>query len=91
MFGSVQKVLVQSKICTFLRKNLNVKSNLIFAGFDERQYYCILESKNESSPIMSSCILFIIIPLISIIGCYSAKYLLKSEEWTKRFTFTSGL
>lgn len=75
MFGPVQKVLIQSKICAILRKKLNDKSNLIFAGFDERKYYCILESKNESSPTIFSCILFIMIPLICIIGCYSAIYL----------------
>ena len=75
MFGPVQKVLVQSKICTFLRKKLNDKLNLIFAGFDERTYYCKLESKNETSPRLFSLILFIMIPLICIIGCYSAIYL----------------
>ena len=44
-------------------------------GFDDRKYYCILESKNGSSPRMFCTILFIIIPLICIIGCYSAIYL----------------
>ena len=75
MFGPVQKVLVQSKICAFLRKKLNDELNLIFAGFDERKYYCKLESKNETSPRLFSLILFIMIPLICIIGCYSAIYL----------------
>ena len=49
--------------------------NLIFAGFDERKYYCKLESKNETSPRLFSLILFIMIPLICILGCYSAIYL----------------
>ena len=48
---------------------------MIFIGFDDRTYYCILESKNGSSPRMFCTILFIIIPLICIIGCYSAIYL----------------
>ena len=57
------------------RKIFNDKSNLIFAGFDERTYYCILEAKNGSSPRMLYNILLFLIPLICIIGCYSAIYL----------------
>ena len=48
---------------------------MIFIGFDDRKYYCKLESKNGSSPRMFSTVLFIIIPLICIIGCYTAIYL----------------
>ena len=48
---------------------------MIFIGFDDRKYYCKLESKNGSSPRMFSTALFIIIPLICIIGCYTAIYL----------------
>lgn len=48
---------------------------MIFAGFDERKYYCILEPKNGSSPRMLYNVLLFLIPLICIIGCYSAIYL----------------
>ena len=84
MFGSIEKVLVQTNLnlsegpgisCIFLGKRFNNKSNLIFAGFDERKYYCILEAKNGSSPRMLYNVLLFLIPLICIIGCYSAIYL----------------
>ena len=58
-----------------LRKKWSNKLNFIFAGFVERIHYCILESKNGSSPRMLYNVLLFLIPLISIIGCYSAIYL----------------
>ena len=64
-----------SSIHTLLKKKLNRVLNLIFIGFEDRKYYCKLESKNGSSPRMFSTVLFIIIPLICIIGCYTAIYL----------------
>ena len=48
---------------------------MTFTGFDDRKYYCQLESKNGSSPRMFYSILVVIIPLTCIIGCYSAIYL----------------
>ena len=48
---------------------------MIFTGFDDRKYYCQLESKNGISPRMFYSILVVIIPLTCIIGCYSAIYL----------------
>ena len=54
---------------------MNDKSNLIISGFDQRKDYCILESKNGSSSILIGSILIILMPLICIIGCYSAIYL----------------
>ena len=47
----------------------------IYTGFDSREYYCLLEPKNENSPRIFITILYIVIPIIFIIGCYSAIFL----------------
>ena len=47
----------------------------IHIGFDSRRYYCLLEPKNDHSPRMFITILYIVIPIICIIGCYFAIFL----------------
>ena len=54
---------------------MNKKLNLIFAGFEDRIYYCILESKNGTSPRMLYSFILFVLPFVSIIGCYSAIFL----------------
>ena len=75
-FGKYIKNNIHDKLISKLfRLNLT-----IHIGFDSRKYYCLLEPKNEKSPRMFITILYMVIPIICIVGCYSAIFLKVREE-----------